>query len=486
MASTVLSPTGPLYHVVKNGLKLSPSGGRRVRVPPGATVEDLLRAIDAQMALGAPARVLYTEGGARVSALSDVPDGAVVVVSGGEPFQFAARRPARAAPARAAPGPPAPAPPPGCVEDHVRDALLASSAALDGALPREPLGRLLRATRLQLFAAQLAHAGLGRARGPPAVDAAAAERALAALEGVPAERLRVAVGGRRASGRSALLAAAAAVAYRKVLAAERAGAFLPFALDLRARALMLQDPPRFYDAVVRALFEALYYSRFELLPAWRALRDWFLCAAYVGALPPPPAPPGDALLRLGRECHARFHGRAGQLEQLEFVFALPARFAAAFGMAALYIVDHADCVGGEVARIIVAQLNRSLFLVAVNESLKLNAVVSIETENAVAVGCDWALGIGRTKVGIAQMGGCPAFVAAFIRICEELEEDRRRPIPPLLDPMFVPKAEIARKQRVEADVNAIILSVAEVMPDSVGKAIVQEVIKPGFELKLLS
>jgi hypothetical protein len=168
------------------------------------------------------------------------------------------------------------------------------------------------------------------------------------------------------------------------------------------------------------------------------------------------------------------------------VLALPARLADALGMAALYILDHVDRVGGEGARAIAAQLNRSLFVIA-DESARfpVNAVVNVETESAVAAECRWALGIGRAKMEIGQMGGCPAFVAAFVRICEELEEDRRRPIPPVMDAAFVAKAEIARRVRAEHAVRALVLDVAGAMPRGVAKSVVDEALRPGFELKLL-
>jgi hypothetical protein len=467
---------GRLFRITKNGIHRLPHDIFRFRSTDGsiAQVLDVARTL---LKLDGPPKLIFTDTGAPVSSLSQLPEGAVLVISCGEPFIqksdpahlanrlrmtistpiSSATEDARSASARGKPTDSAmiksqaddshspaargkagnavsvlfkpfaddarststrgrapdalstisrmtavtlSAQPrsrharyhqllavlPGSMDEHIRDSLLATYATMDpearaGLKDARVYEQVLFATQINLFSHQLVSQSICSVYPSSPIDSQISEWAFNLFEGTPIDTVQLAISEPRSSGKTTLLSKAVEVLYRKVQRSNEPDSYLIFPLNMELHHLYLDDPRQFYLAVIAILFDTIRYTRFELFPFWLQLPEWFLYAPWLGTMSK--MPDGldvlqrvdvDALANLGRSCQAAFHQSWVLAEFTDFIFSLPAQFAAALKMkSVVYVVDHFDLIDPDFAPPICAQLRKSLFLVAAQDHAALPA-----------------------------------------------------------------------------------------------------------------
>ena len=396
---------------------------------------------------------------------------------------------------------------PGSVEDHIRDSMLATYVTMDAGmrdalLDRDVYENMLRTTQTHLFIEQLVAQGICAPFSESPVDKQLQEWALKLLDEITVEKVQFSLGGPRYSGKTMALGCLAELFYRKLLASDESDDWLMFPLNLALYTLYMDDPVQFYGVIINNLFASLRFARFELLPFFLGLREWFLSAPTIGAMTKLPQALWDlhrvdanALAALGKECHSVFHKVTEVDAFFNFVFNLPNRFAEVMKMkGAVYVIDHCDNASPDVAKAICLAVKKVPFILAGQndkefvKAFRIKGAYQVFTEGALdgfAFNKFISIPDRGMKITVDAMMGCPGFIASFIGLCELLERNAEKVVIGNREAVITSKVDKSRKVQADQELGKLCLSLANAGSQTVTYDLVNGISENRFAIKVV-
>jgi hypothetical protein len=391
---------------------------------------------------------------------------------------------------------------PGSFEDQIRESLLASYLALDDDERQavnggEVYAEMVKGRQMHLFLEQLVAEGIcGRYSTSP-LDEFVEDWAMGLFNEVPIEEIRIVLGGPRLSGRSFLLGAASQTLYRFIQNSEEVSNYLMFPFNCSHHIRAFSDPVLLYSIVIAILFNSIRYARFEFLPFWLPLREWFLCAPTIGTIGKLPSNlmeydgvDGEATARLAAQIHAAFHHGTDDL--LSLIFNLPTTLAAALKMkSGIFLIDGLDSAPADVVRAFALAVRAVPFIVSSRISRDFKPRNARELSTLDLVSSDYANVLALPDMGVRltvrEMLGCPGFVCAFMRICKMLARRREQQVlghhagAPIAS-----KVDAARGEEADHELKELLAALADAGSDVVTKKMLAAVHAGEINVKLVA
>ena len=397
---------------------------------------------------------------------------------------------------------------PGSVEDHIRDSMLATYVTMDPQvretlLDRDVYENMLRTTQTHLFIEQLVSQGICTPLSESPVDKELQEWSLKLLDEATVDEIRFEVSGPRYSGKTMAVGCLAELFYRKLLGCEECDDWLMFPLNLALYTLYMDDPVEFYNVIINVLFQSLRFARFELLPFFLGLKEWFLSAPTIGAMTKLPQALWDlqridanGLVALGKECHNAFH-RATEVDAFfTLVFSLPVKFADVMKMkGAVYILDHCDCASPDVAKAICTTLRKMPFIIGGQndkdfaKAFRIKGAHQVFTEGALSeftYNKSLSIPDRGLKITIDAMMGCPGFIASFVSLCELFEKNAEKLVIGNREAVITSKIDKARKTHADQELGKLCLALANAGSKTATYDVVNGVLENRFSVKVIS
>jgi hypothetical protein len=323
------------------------------------------------------------------------------------------------------------------------------------------------------------------------------------LKGLRIPQYRFVVCGPEQSGRSTLLSILVSVFFQKLQLAGESGNYLIVPFNFLFHRLYLGDYEKFYEIVVSTTLEALRVTRLDTIPIIDLLRQYFLSLLTVSTCPAlilPACKHGEpswasAVSEIAREIYQYWNRKDKSWASapgprpypreddnfrrfLSATVSFPAHIATAFGFKSTILVcDHLDVAGIDItpqepfpvarapvnlfATILEAIGSAPFFVSAHDEDTLVGLFATFHVQDYIRVTTEGIVDgpepglllVPNTSLALEpQMcRGCPAYCAAFERVCTLAEEAAKAAVITVKYPRLKSVVDIARGEMVRQE-----------------------------------